>query len=277
VAAVDLAGFPEVVDGLRAGYPGRPSVIVRGEDYDERRLWTIVAVAGAAGWPVYVWSSLPSVGRDRLGTRGIGGRTVLRVSPPSIRGLRAAQKRTLDVVGSSVGLALVAIPLAIGAVAIVVSSGRPVFYGQERVGRDGRRFRMWKLRTMRPGADSTGPAWTTEQDERRTKVGMVLRRFSLDELPQLWNVLKGDMSLVGPRPEQPFFAGRFEEQLHGYGFRHRIRPGLTGWAQAHGLRGDTSLDARVEFDNWYIEHWSPGLDLKILAQTLAEILRGRAY
>jgi lipopolysaccharide/colanic/teichoic acid biosynthesis glycosyltransferase len=133
---------------------------------------------------------------------------------------------------------------------------------------------MLKVRTMRNDAETEGPRWTTKGDPRRTPIGRFLRRTSLDELPQLWNVLKGDMSLVGPRPERPPFATEFSERFVWYRFRHRIRPGMTGWAQSHGLRGDTPLDARVDFDNWYIENWSIWLDLKIMLFTVRQVIRG---
>lgn len=135
---------------------------------------------------------------------------------------------------------------------------------------------MWKFRTMPPDAESeTGPVWTAKEDPRRTRIGRVLRRLSLDELPQLWNVLRGHMSLVGPRPERPVFVGQFNEEVPWYRYRHRIRPGITGLAQAQGLRGNTPLDWRVEADNRYIENWSMSLDVKVLIQTLQEIWRGR--
>jgi lipopolysaccharide/colanic/teichoic acid biosynthesis glycosyltransferase len=162
------------------------------------------------------------------------------------------------------------------ALAIVATSGFPIFYRQERVGMGGRPFSMLKFRTMHSDAEAeTGPIWTAREDPRRSGIGRLLRRTSLDELPQLINVISGHMSLVGPRPERPTFVGEFNETIDWYGFRHRIRPGLTGWAQAHGLRGNTPLDSRTEHDNWYIENWSIPLDVRILAQTLVEVVRGR--
>jgi lipopolysaccharide/colanic/teichoic acid biosynthesis glycosyltransferase len=144
------------------------------------------------------------------------------------------------------------------------------------VGKDGRLFPMWKFRTMRVDAErESGPVWARAGDARRTLVGRFLRRTSLDELPQLWNVLLGHMSIVGPRPERPMFVARFSDGNPWYRFRHRIRPGITGLAQVRGLRGDTPLEPRVESDNWYIEHWSLWLDLRIAAHTLLEVVRGR--
>jgi lipopolysaccharide/colanic/teichoic acid biosynthesis glycosyltransferase len=144
-----------------------------------------------------------------------------------------------------------------------------VLFTQERVGLDGRPFRMLKFRTMRIDAEQEGPRFAEAGDPRVTPVGAWLRRLSLDELPQLINVFKGDMSLVGPRPERPVFIERFRRRIPRYQLRHMVKSGMTGWAQIHGLRGNTSIHKRVEYDLYYIEHWSLLLDLKILARTLA--------
>ncbi|HVH05717.1 MAG TPA: exopolysaccharide biosynthesis polyprenyl glycosylphosphotransferase, partial [Myxococcota bacterium] len=159
--------------------------------------------------------------------------------------------------------------LALASIAVWLSSGLPLLYRQERMGLDGRVFRMAKFRTMRPDAEKeTGPVWTTEDDPRRTPIGRFLRSTSIDELPQLWNVLRGDMSLVGPRPERPVFIERFRREIPGYMLRHKVRAGVTGWAQVHGWRGDTSLHERIEHDIYYIQNWSLGLDVRILLMTL---------
>jgi len=191
----------------------------------------------------------------------------LRESP--MVGWAAVQKRAFDAVVAS-GLLIALSPLlALAAALVWASTGRPIFYGQERMGLDGRVFRMLKFRTMRPDAESeTGPVWTSPDDPRRTRVGALLRRTSVDELPQLWNVVRGDMSLVGPRPERPVFIERFRQEIPGYMLRHKVRAGLTGWAQVHGWRGDTSLHERVEHDIYYIQNWSLALDLRILLMTL---------
>jgi len=145
----------------------------------------------------------------------------------------------------------------------------PALLRQERMGLDGRRFELLKFRTMRTGAeDATGPVWARPDDARRTAVGTWLRRFNLDELPQLVNVLRGEMSLVGPRPERPVFVDDFRRRIPGYMLRHKVKAGMTGWAQVNGWRGDTSLEKRIEYDLYYIERWSLLFDVKILAQTL---------
>ena len=184
-------------------------------------------------------------------------------------GLNRVLKRAFDLVFGGLGLAVAApIMLAI-AVGLKLTMPGPVLYHQERMGVDGRRFRMLKFRTMRVDAEAeTGPVWARPDDPRRTALGVFLRRTSLDELPQLFNVLRGEMSLVGPRPERPSFVEEFRRRVPGYMLRHKVKAGITGWAQINGWRGDTSIEKRIECDLYYIERWSLGFDLKILLQTL---------
>jgi lipopolysaccharide/colanic/teichoic acid biosynthesis glycosyltransferase len=254
-----------------------PVVIVDdGADLPRDDLWRLVIQAGDAGFPVFLRSPFRPLPSDRLTTRQLGERTIVKVSPPALTGLRAFQKRLLDVATALFLLPVVALPMAAIALAVLVTSGRPVLFRQQRVGKDGHLFAMWKFRTMRVDAEKeTGPVWAGARDARRTPLGRFLRRTSLDELPQLWNVLRGHMSIVGPRPERPMFVARFSDGNPWYRFRHRIRPGITGLAQIRGLRGDTPLEPRVESDNWYIEHWSLWLDLRIAAHTFLEVVRGR--
>jgi lipopolysaccharide/colanic/teichoic acid biosynthesis glycosyltransferase len=142
------------------------------------------------------------------------------------------------------------------------------------MGLDGRPFMIWKFRSMRGDAEgTTGPVWAIRNDDRRTRVGSFLRRWSIDELPQLWNVLRGDMSLVGPRPERPTFVREFKHKVPQYMLRHRVKAGITGWAQVHGWRGNTSIRKRIQYDLYYIENWSLKLDLKILWMTLRQGIR----
>lgn len=177
----------------------------------------------------------------------------------------AMVKRTMDLVGSLILIVLCAIPMIIIAIGVKLSSPGPVFFCQERVGRDKKPFKMLKFRSMRTDIDHNG--WSTDNDNRKTRFGSFIRKFSLDELPQLFNVFVGQMSLIGPRPELPFYVSQFKEEVPLYLVRQQIRPGMTGWAQVNGFRGDTSIESRVEYDIWYIENWSLGLDLKILWKT----------
>ncbi len=210
----------------------------------------------------------------RSTVESLDGIPVIGLQETALSGWGAVSKRAFDVVASA-SLLVAALPL-FGAVAagVWLSSGRPIFFSQQRMGHDGRVFAMWKFRSMRRDADAEGPAWTTRDDPRRTRFGRWLRRHSLDELPQLWNVLRGDMSLVGPRPEQPAYIEAFRREVPGYMLRHKVRAGMTGWAQVHGWRGDTSIHERVEHDLYYAQKWSFWLDLRILVMTLVLRRRG---
>ena len=178
-------------------------------------------------------------------------------------------KRTEDIVGSVIGLLISAPVIVVAAPIIKWTSPGPVFYRQERCGERGERFFIYKLRTMKEAAEAkTGPVWAIEKDPRRTKIGAFLRQHNLDELPQFWNVLIGEMSLVGPRPERPYFVEQFKEDINRYMWRHVSKPGITGWAQVNGLRGNTDIRERIQFDLYYLENWSLALDFKILAKTL---------
>jgi Undecaprenyl-phosphate glucose phosphotransferase len=203
------------------------------------------------------------------GLEEFGGLPIVNLQSSGVLGINAIAKRVFDVVLSSLFLLLLAPLLGLVALIVKASSRGPVLYAQERVGLDGKAFRMLKFRTMRADAEAEGPRFAEDRDPRVTRTGAWFRRVSLDELPQLWNVLLGDMSLVGPRPERPVFIDQFRRRIPRYQLRHMVKSGMTGWAQIHGLRGNTSIQKRVEYDLYYIEHWSLLLDLKILARTLA--------
>ena len=264
-------------DMLRPAARGRNApVLIVDEAVSRDDLWRLVIHAGHAGWPVFVRSPFRSLPTERITTRTANGWTLVKISPPTLRGIRSFEKRLFDLLGAVLLSVVLAVPFLLIALIVLVTSGRPVLYSQPRVGRGGRIFPMLKFRTMRVGAEEeTGPVWAVSNDPRKTRVGAILRRFSLDELPQLWNVIRGEMSLVGPRPERPMFVAQFDDGNPWYRFRLRIRPGITGLAQVRGLRGDTPLDPRVDLDNLYIEHWSLGLDLRIAARTAVEMFRGR--
>lgn len=213
----------------------------------------------------------------RAGLEDLDGLPTLRLIESPLLGWNAVVKRSFDWVAAALGLVLTAPLLAVLAAAIKLDDpAAPVLFRQRRVGLDGRPFTILKLRTMTPDAETeTGPRWTERDDPRRTRIGAWLRRLNLDELPQLVNVLRGDMSLVGPRPERPEFTQIFGSRLPGYMMRHKVRSGITGWAQVNGLRGQTSIDRRLEADIEYLQRWSLGFDLKILALTLVRAFRDK--
>jgi len=208
----------------------------------------------------------------------VDGLPVINLSQVPLQGWNSLVKRLMDIALSATALLALLPFLPLVGLAIWWEDRGPIFYRQERMGLDGRSFMIWKFRSMRVNAEaSTGPVWATRDDPRRTRVGGFLRRWSLDELPQLWNVLKGDMSIVGPRPERPTFVHEFKHKIPQYMLRHRVKAGITGWAQVHGWRGDTSIKKRIQYDLYYIENWSLTLDLKILWMTLRHGLRTNAY
>ncbi|MGI8632795.1 MAG: sugar transferase [Solirubrobacterales bacterium] len=220
---------------------------------------------------------------DRITLNRLGGMPLVTVDPSDPKGWQVSIKYGLDRVLSGLGIVLISPLLGALAIAVAASLGRPILFRQQRAGMDGRPFDMLKFRTMHepsPDAEQQAPdpaaleglgPGGVEGSDRRSALGALLRRTSLDELPQLFNVLRGEMSLIGPRPERPTFVESFESTVHRYPERHRVRSGITGWAQVQGLRGNTSLRARVEHDNYYIENWSLWLDLKIMILTVIAI------
>jgi len=197
------------------------------------------------------------------------GLPVISLQQSPITGWNRVLKRAMDLVLAALGLVLLSPLLGLIALLVRLTSPGPILYRQERMGLDGRSFQMYKIRSMRADAEAeSGPVWAPPGDGRRTRIGRILRRFSLDELPQLWNVLVGQMSLVGPRPERPFFVQQFKTLIPQYMLRHKVKSGLTGWAQVNGFRGHTSLETRIEYDLYYIQNWSLALDVKILILTL---------
>ena len=205
----------------------------------------------------------------RAAVEELEGLPVISLAQSPITGWSRLAKRAMDLGLAAPALIVVAPLLGLIALAIRLTSSGPILYRQERMGLDGRSFDIYKFRSMRVDAEvDSGPVWAAQGDERRTAFGRRLRRFSLDELPQLWNVVRGDMSLVGPRPERPFFVHQFKTLIPQYMLRHKVKSGLTGWAQVNGLRGNTSLEKRIEYDLYYIQNWSVALDVKILILTL---------
>jgi len=201
----------------------------------------------------------------------LDGVPIINVNDIPLQGINSFVKRIIDVGISAAALAVLAIPFALLSLAVKLTSRGPVFYRQERMGLDGKSFTIVKFRSMFDNAeDETGPVWAKPADPRVTPFGKFLRRSNLDELPQLWNVLRGDMSIVGPRPERPHFVAQFKHKIPQYMLRHKVKAGLTGWAQVNGWRGNTPLEKRIEYDLYYIENWSVRLDLKIMWLTLVK-------
>jgi Undecaprenyl-phosphate glucose phosphotransferase len=201
----------------------------------------------------------------------LDGVPVININEPSLQGVNTLVKRAIDIAISSAALIVLALPIAVLAALVRLTSKGPAFFRQERMGLDGKSFTIVKFRSMHDDAErETGPVWTQQGDPRVTGLGRFLRRSNLDELPQLWNVLRGDMSIVGPRPERPHFVEQFKHRIPQYMLRHKVKSGLTGWAQVNGWRGNTALDKRIEYDLYYIENWSVRLDLKIIWLTIVK-------
>jgi Undecaprenyl-phosphate glucose phosphotransferase len=201
----------------------------------------------------------------------LDGVPVININEPSLQGVNALVKRAIDIAISSAALIVFALPIAVLAALVRLTSKGPAFFRQERMGLDGKSFTIVKFRSMHDDAErETGPVWTQQGDPRVTVLGRFLRRSNLDELPQLWNVFRGDMSIVGPRPERPHFVEQFKHRIPQYMLRHKVKSGLTGWAQVNGWRGNTALDKRIEYDLYYIENWSVRLDLKIIWLTIVK-------
>ena len=244
------------------------SVTLALEDYD--RLEEIVSLCEKSGVHTKFIPDYNSVIPSSPYMEDLQGLPVINIRHvPLTNTLNLIFKRIVDIVGSVFAIVLVSPIMLITAIAIKLTSKGPVFFSQERVGLHNRSFKMYKFRSMREQApEHEKDKWTTRDDPRVTKVGKIIRKTSIDEFPQFWNVLKGDMSLVGPRPERPLFVEKFKEEIPRYMIKHQVRPGLTGWAQVNGYRGDTSIRKRIEYDLYYIENWTMGFDIKILFLTV---------
>ncbi|MCR9205914.1 MAG: undecaprenyl-phosphate glucose phosphotransferase [Halobacteriovoraceae bacterium] len=204
-----------------------------------------------------------------------GGIPLLAVNQPKLNPVEIFVKRVIDFFGATIGSILISPILLFLTLGVKLSSPGPILFGQKRIGHDGKEFMMWKFRSMKIATgDEDKTEWSNKENPRKTKFGEFIRKYSLDELPQLLNVIFGDMSLVGPRPEQPYFVEKFRDQIPGYMLKHKMKPGMTGWAQVNGWRGDTDLTKRIECDIYYIKNWSLWFDIKILFLT---IFRGDGF
>ncbi|HEY2141845.1 MAG TPA: sugar transferase [Solirubrobacteraceae bacterium] len=286
---VPVVGTVEDLDATVAR-TGVKNLIVAFSSVADERVSRLIQRCQELGIEVSVVPRMFDTINNRVGYDTVGGMPLMSFTSINPKGVQFALKHGFDRVFAT-GLLIVLSPLILGtALAVRLSSSGPVFFRQRRVGRDGKEFDLYKFRSMRLAPEQTelnsddssaldfllggdtAPGGV-EGDDRRTPIGRFLRRSSLDELPQLFNVLRGEMSIIGPRPERPEFVELFNQDITRYDDRHRVKSGITGWAQVHGLRGQTSLAERVEWDNYYIVHWSLGLDLKILALTITTLFR----
>jgi Undecaprenyl-phosphate glucose phosphotransferase len=218
---------------------------------------------------VHLVADVPNLAGLSLTTTNLDGLPVIGLRESPHFGLNVIVKRVMDILLALVALAVLGLPMLVIALLVKLTSPGPVFYRQERCGLNGQPFQMLKFRSMRVDAEKqTGAVWARKDDPRRTLFGTILRKTCADELPQLINVLMGDMSLVGPRPERPVFIQQFSKTIPNYMVRHSVKSGITGWAQVHGWRGNTSLRKRVQYDLYYITHWTPWLDIRILWMTV---------
>jgi exopolysaccharide biosynthesis polyprenyl glycosylphosphotransferase len=268
---------------------GVRNLIVAFSSVSDARVSRLIQHCQELGVEVSVVPRMFDTMNDRARYDTVGGLPLLSFTTVDPNGLQFALKHAFDRVFALFMLIVLSPALLCAAIAVRLTSPGPAFFSQRRVGRDGKVFDFYKFRSMRVAepesetSESTGALefllagdiapGGVEGEDRRTAIGRFLRGTSLDELPQLFNVLRGDMSLVGPRPERPEFVELFRQDILRYGDRHRVKSGITGWAQVHGLRGQTSLAERVEWDNYYIAHWSLGLDLRILALTFVALFR----
>jgi len=284
----ETPGIP-VLGGLRQlreaiASTGARRVILAFSREPDHQLVDVVSECQRLGVSVSLVPRLFEQLSDRALLEHVGGLPLLCLRPTDPFDWRFAVKHALDKVIAGAALIALAPVFAAAALAVRLSSPGPIFFRQRRVGRDGQEFELLKFRTMRPAAEEDETQFELpsglapggiEGVDRRTRVGRFLRDSSIDELPQLINVLRGEMSLVGPRPERPEYVRRFCAEVHRYGDRHRVKSGITGWAQVNGLRGRTSIADRAEWDNYYVRNWSLRLDLRIIALTVAEVLRFR--
>jgi Undecaprenyl-phosphate glucose phosphotransferase len=265
-----LGGFADLPELIRKYEIEHVFIALPLDRYDDAR--RVFAILSQALVEVRLVPDVPSLAALSLTTANLDGLPLLGLRESPHFGLNVVVKRVMDMTLSLVGLVVLSPLLALLALLVKLSSPGPVFYRQERCGLNGKSFQMLKFRSLRVDAETqSGPVWARKDDPRRTRLGAFLRKTSLDELPQLFNVLWGDMSLVGPRPERPVFINKFKKTIPNYMARHCVKAGITGWAQVHGWRGNTSLRKRVQYDLYYITHWTPWLDLKILWLT---VLRG---
>lgn len=260
-----LGDFADIDDQLSTTDISEVVIALGPEEY--AKLWTIIPACEHNGVKYSVIPFYNDIIPTNPTIETIGRSKLINMRTNRLENLGwAILKRGFDFIASGLGLLVLSPFLLLIAIGVKCSSPGPILFKQRRVGYNKKEFKMLKFRSMRKN-DEEDTAWTKDEDPRRTKFGAFLRKTSLDELPQLINVLKGDMSLVGPRPELPHFVEQFKDTIPFYMVKHQVKPGMTGWAQVSGYRGDTSIEERIKLDLWYIDHWSVGLDIRILFKT----------
>jgi exopolysaccharide biosynthesis polyprenyl glycosylphosphotransferase len=262
--------LPRLIDACRV-----EQIIIALPDAQRAEIVDLVTLCQRGRVDIKIYPDMFAYMAGDLNVDDLGGTPLLTVRDIALRGWRLSLKRGLDFFGAGVGLVFLSPFMLLTAIAIRLESRGPVFYTQERMGLDGRPFHMIKFRTMRTDAEASGPGWTVPDDPRVTRLGRFLRSTNWDEIPQLINVVVGEMSLVGPRPERPVYVLQFREHIPRYMERHREKAGMTGWAQVNGLRGDTSIAERTSYDLWYVENWSLWLDIKIIVRTIWQTVTRR--
>ena len=266
-----LADLPQVIEQHKV-----QEVIICLPEASHDELVQITAQCERERVGIRIYPDVFQIMASEVSISDLAGMPLLTMRDVALRGWYLALKRGVDIAGSLAALIVLSPLMMLTAALIKLESPGPVFYVQERMGLDAKPFQMLKFRSMRTDAEQQGPGWTTANDPRRTRIGALLRKLSVDELPQFINVLLGDMSLVGPRPERPVYVEQFRQSIPRYMDRHREKAGLTGWAQVNGLRGDTSITDRTKYDLWYIENWSLSLDFKILLRTALRVFGDRS-
>lgn len=249
-------------------------VVIALPDASSQEILSIISRCEKGGVSIKLLPDVFQIVTSGASIASVNGLPLLTVRDIALRGWRLTLKRAVDLVLSALALVLLSPMMLLVALLVKLESPGSIFYIQERMGLDALPFQMIKFRSMRQDAEEDGPGWTRKGDPRRTRMGAFMRRLSIDELPNLINVLFGEMSMVGPRPERPVYVERFKEMVPRYMERHKEKAGITGWAQVNGLRGDTSISERTTYDLWYIENWSLLLDFKIILRTLVQSIKG---
>ncbi len=263
--------LPDLIDNRQID-----EVIIALPEAAHTEILDLISKCSRASLSIKVFPDVFQIIANQVTIDDLGGLPLLSIRDVRLRGWRVTVKRLVDLLITSSLLVILSPFMFLVGILIKIESPGSVFYAQERMGLDARPFLMIKFRSMRKDAEANGPGWTTPDDPRRTRLGRLLRRLNVDELPQLINVLLGDMSLVGPRPERPIYVEQFKRTIPRYMERHNEKSGLTGWAQVNGLRGDTSIEERTKYDLWYIENWSLLLDFKIMIRTIFRTFTDRS-